>query len=840
MTDTFFRLMVLGDPHICSSDTDLWQQAVADINAMQPHAVLVLGDLTGHPEVGSSQALANAVTCLNQLQAPWQSIIGNHDLQWAGHATDAQAVADFLHFNQRQSPWFRWDFPQLSILGLSNTVHRDGVVAQEIVLVDEQLAWLDEQLATMGDRPVILAVHAPPVGSGVVQLAELHAHTGNALVNQNHHPSSVMKRIWQSPNVLMCFSGHNHLGQHYRDALSVRIGVHFAHTGVIGRHTRDGFRHSRVLDLHPEHFELMTFDHSLGRVDHALTYRSQHPLGDWLTYRRNHHLSRMVSANPATMRQGPDAGPISQGEIRFAVLNDAHWSGPAQPLQRRILEWANTQWLSHDAKHLVLNGDLSHHACDQQINTFLRHLATGAVRHLTPGNNEGLPLPAGIEASDSMKLHTQPVQRLENWPGQAWVMAIIDYGDLPEAINQLAAQLPETGQVLIFAHMAPKEPDDAMLIPLDKPGLRVNWICGHEHISAQRQIRNVTVHVAAGLDPIKVRETLPELLLGVWDGRSLQLTRRTIPQNILAPARQAAHLTGLAHRGTPAELLADAIEHDIPAVQFRDLEIDDIPLFKQLLATFKQQFAHGTLSIHLPTPTADDAGPQMAGVESCVQWAVEYGMNDWTIHMPNECASMLYTEAGSFEQTPWAQACLSRYVDLARQAIAAGAQLSLENVNNRSAMKEGGSLLSSWPWHVTQMIDHIRETLLKSGFTAAQAESVGMIFDAGHAFTDSLVSKKHGLVDWVKLTSPYIQIAHIHQANHFNGKIKRHTSIATADGGRINHAGLLSLMQENIPRPIVLLAEVRDRQDAIHSAKMLQSILVENGKAHTADGPVVD
>lgn len=828
MTERLFRLLIAGDPHICDRDADVWSQAIVDINHMGPQATLVLGDLTGGSDMGSTESLTHAVTRLNQLQSPWRSIIGNHDLQWKGHASDTEAVADFLRLNQRETPWFRWDLPHLSILGLSNTVHRDGVVSQEIVLIDEQLDWLDAQLATMQDRPVILAIHAPPVGSGVVQLAELHAHTGNALVNQNHRPSSVMKRIWQSPNVLMSFSGHNHLGQHYRDALSIRIGVHFIHTGVIGRHTRDGFRHSRVLDIYADHFELLTFDHSLGRIDHDLTYRSKHSLHNWLTYRRNNHLSRAVPANPTTMRQGPDDGPVSLGEMRFAVLNDAHWSEFVQPIQKRTVEWANAQCMAHGAKHLLLNGDLSHHASASEVNAFVNHLSRESVKHLIPGNNEGLPLPAVLESTSHMRLYSQRVQRLQDWPGEAWALAITRYKDLPEAIEALAAQLPQQGHVLVAAHMAPKHADDAMFDALHRPGLHVHWISGHEHISHTRQINNVTLHIVAGLDPIKVQATLPEILLGVWDGRSLRLERRIVPQKMLAPSSPATHLVGIAYLGTPEEILADAVEYDIPAVQFRDIEIKNVPLFEQLLNAFRLHFPQGRLSVHLPTPTKDEDGPGMGKVEHFVQWAIQYGMDDWTIHMPGVYMSMLYTDSGSFQQTSWAKACLSRYVALARSAVDAKAQLSLENVNNNHTEKPDQALLSSSPWHVTTLIKYLRQALLDSGYASAQAERVGMIFDTGHAFTDPMVSKTHGLCDWVHLTAEYIQMAHIHQVMRVNEKYKRHTRISTEEEGRINHAGLLSLLQENLTRPIVLLAEVRERQDAIHSAKTMQAVLSKN------------
>jgi|GEM_PF-3289528 len=838
MSQHLSRLLVLGDPHIRQMDMDIWEETLADFNqlAPAPEAILILGDLTGSDSdgpTGSPQANLKAVSVLKRFDRPWRSIIGNHDLEWKGHASDELAVANFLEVNRRDTPWFRWDLEHYTILGLSNTMHHGNPdCVHEIVLHDEQLSWLRDQLESLDDTPVVLAVHAPPVGSGLLTLAELHAQVGNAFANQNHSSGKLTKLLWQYPNVLFSFSGHNHLGQHYRDALSVRLGIHFVHTGVAGRHTRDGRRHSRVLDIYDDHFELLTWDHCLRQFDHSLTYRSTHSLQDWFNYRFNHIEKRFIAADPATMVQGPPPGPVKKGQARFVVFSDAHVVEPIQPVQRRCIEWACQQATAYGINHQILNGDLSHHQSAGQIKLFIHNTTTHhAFRHLIPGNNEGSPLPQGLKPHASFQLCDQLIQPLADFPGQTWALSATSYQDLQPAIEALLPHLPESGDVLIFAHFAPLNVESQAIAPLLARGdLRIHWIAGHEHASITRTLGNITVHICAGLDPMKVRDTLPEIILGQWDGQSLQLERRTVPLHMLRPPRTQVHQAGIAYLGSPVDHLDDALAHDISAIQFRDVHKHTEPVHDRIKA-FREKFPQGRLSIHLPTPGQSEDGPDMAKLTPHIVWALEHGIEDWTIHLPSVDAPLLYTPDRQFQTTPWAVNCLERYKALAKQAIAANAQLSLENVNNNEKVPPEKELLSCRPWHVTMFIEKLRQMLRADGLSEEQVRRVGMIFDAGHAFTDPVVSKEHGLSDWVERTAPFIQMAHIHQAIRPGGEgstYKRHREITTPAGRMINHLGLIALLMEKLPRPIVLLAEVRDRKEALTSVRTLQSILDGN------------
>ncbi len=309
--DSTTRLVVLGDPHINVCDEDVWLEAVEDINALKPDIVLVVGDLTGYgPEIGTPDAVRKAVAILDRMDAQWLSVLGNHDLEAGMFAHDEDAVSATLVLLKRREPWLCQDVGPLRVIGLSTTQFRaNHPFPHEVYFGPEQLDWFAQTLDEKPDRPVLVLAHVPPICSGLITMAELHGSIGhNAFANQNHAPGTIMRMIREHPNILFWFSGHNHLGQHYRDALTVRLGVHFVHTGVIGRHSRDHYRHSRVVDLGADGFRIRTFDHVRRDFDPDLDYVQSAPLARLMEYRHSIRGLRMVPTNPATMYQGLEDG----------------------------------------------------------------------------------------------------------------------------------------------------------------------------------------------------------------------------------------------------------------------------------------------------------------------------------------------------------------------------------------------------------------------------------------------------------------------------------------------------------------------------------------------------
>ena len=84
------------------------------------------------------------------------------------------------------------------------------------------------------------------------------------------------------------------------------MGVHFVHVGV-ARQTRDGFCHSRVIDVFPDRLDILTFDHAARSFDDHLQYSEPHSLTDLFAWRREWKEQRYLERDPMTMRQGPTA-----------------------------------------------------------------------------------------------------------------------------------------------------------------------------------------------------------------------------------------------------------------------------------------------------------------------------------------------------------------------------------------------------------------------------------------------------------------------------------------------------------------------------------------------------
>lgn len=133
-------------------------RAIAAVNALTPAvaAVVVTGDLANGGEPAAYERLRDS---LDGLSAPWYAIPGNHDDRAAMRA----AFAD--------RPWMPAegfvcycvdDLPiRLIMLDSLNDGHDGGRLCLE------RLAWLERALEDGGDRPTLVALHHPPLITGM-------------------------------------------------------------------------------------------------------------------------------------------------------------------------------------------------------------------------------------------------------------------------------------------------------------------------------------------------------------------------------------------------------------------------------------------------------------------------------------------------------------------------------------------------------------------------------------------------------------------------------------------------------------------------------------------------
>jgi len=151
----------------------------------------------------------------------------------------------------------------------------------EVHVDDEQIAFLESTLKGADGGPVVLFTHAPIMGSGLKVVQAVHVKNRCAWLNHSSDPGRFLRLVQSHPNIKLWFSGHFHLSQSYPDSISLVGGTAFVLTGVIGGNSsRDGHRHSRLLNGTARGYELFTVDHDAGTL--RLDLR-----GDWDTSNRN-------------------------------------------------------------------------------------------------------------------------------------------------------------------------------------------------------------------------------------------------------------------------------------------------------------------------------------------------------------------------------------------------------------------------------------------------------------------------------------------------------------------------------------------------------------------------
>jgi 3',5'-cyclic-AMP phosphodiesterase len=153
----------------------------------RPDAILLTGDLADDARPEQYEPVRSA---LARIDIPVYAIPGNHDDR-----------ASLRHLFP-EAPWmpgagyiqFGVDIGQVRVIGLDSL--DDGKV--DGVLCGERLAWLKDELADCAGRPVLIALHHPPIAiggrnlalplaTGAEALAELvAAHDGPTLLVAGH------------------------------------------------------------------------------------------------------------------------------------------------------------------------------------------------------------------------------------------------------------------------------------------------------------------------------------------------------------------------------------------------------------------------------------------------------------------------------------------------------------------------------------------------------------------------------------------------------------------------------------------------------------------------------
>ena len=160
--------------------------------------VLVSGDLC---DSGALDQMQRAAEILNQLEAPYFVIPGNHDLRSTMFETFGGQQCPAL-FDGRDDRFLQYviDGYDIRMIGLDSTI--PGQPGGEICA--ERAAWLEAQLAKEPEKPTILFLHQPPFDFSVPETDD-DGFLGADLFGDIVEKYSNIKRV-------MC--GHIHLLTH--------------------------------------------------------------------------------------------------------------------------------------------------------------------------------------------------------------------------------------------------------------------------------------------------------------------------------------------------------------------------------------------------------------------------------------------------------------------------------------------------------------------------------------------------------------------------------------------------------------------------------------------------
>jgi 3',5'-cyclic-AMP phosphodiesterase len=167
MSRPSFLLVQLSDPHIGAEWFDdqsvpRFAAAVEAIRGIRPQsdAVLVSGDLADH---ASDEEYEQVRELLAPLGTPLYVVPGNHDDRRALNRHFGVPGADGEHVR------YSADLGPLRLVVLDTT--RPGEDPGE--LGADQVAWLDSELAGAPEQPTLVAMHHPPLVTGVPVWDEL-------------------------------------------------------------------------------------------------------------------------------------------------------------------------------------------------------------------------------------------------------------------------------------------------------------------------------------------------------------------------------------------------------------------------------------------------------------------------------------------------------------------------------------------------------------------------------------------------------------------------------------------------------------------------------------------
>ena len=211
----YFRMVVLGDPHLPGNRPEAKKAVINEINSWKDvDFVAVVGDLT--QTTGTANEYAYAKKILAGVKAPLLLVNGNHDYVFSDSEYVNNGVFKITTSEERNQKLDRFmktfDMQELSY---SKNIGRYHLIFLSLDSLDgktyarlseERLKWLEWELFHNKDKKTLIFTHAP-------LWTPQFTCTNPKLAHFITQPQDrLLKLVQDNPQIVLWVSGHVHLG----------------------------------------------------------------------------------------------------------------------------------------------------------------------------------------------------------------------------------------------------------------------------------------------------------------------------------------------------------------------------------------------------------------------------------------------------------------------------------------------------------------------------------------------------------------------------------------------------------------------------------------------------
>lgn len=299
-----------------------------DIAELNADAVILLGDYGYWDGFGTYEVFSEVADEFERIGCKYfVPIIGNHDVQ--NEAGERLIKSGTVAGNYKKAFGMNpenqiLEFEKFRIFCIHTEVQKKGdfYFEYECYISDETLENIKKELEKYPDKPTIMITHAPPAGCGLITVPMVHVRAANAYLNQDHGYEKWMNLASDYRQIIMWFSGHYHMGHYYNDSSVVTDGIAYFTTGSPTSGTRDGQKHTRVIDADGAKIVVRTFDHDTKKLSENPDYTFD--LNKKRNEKQNKETTVIFSAGCGKVVEGGmKAG--NNGKIYAMTDNDMLW-----------------------------------------------------------------------------------------------------------------------------------------------------------------------------------------------------------------------------------------------------------------------------------------------------------------------------------------------------------------------------------------------------------------------------------------------------------------------------------------------------------------------------------